>query len=311
MKNPTKKISLIVHGGAGEIPPEERPAHLQGLERAFAAGWNILERGGCALDAVEASVRILEDDPAFDAGVGAVLRLDGSISLDASIMEGTGRRVGAVACLTRVKHPITLARRVFERTTHVLLVGPGAEELARREGLELVDPSSFIVPREVERLRRILAEEESRGSGAGGGPLPPTRGPQGTVGAVARDVSGRLAAATSTGGAPGALPGRVGDTPIPGAGTYADDRSGAASATGRGENMIRTTLTRELVRVLGQGMPAPEAARWACDFLRNETGGSCGVICLGPDGTPGAAYNTQWMGTLSREGEVDPAVSAG
>lgn len=291
-EGPMQRLTLIVHGGAGDIPEEERPAHRLGLEKALEAAWRILTSRGSALDAVEAAVRVLEDDPAFDAGVGSVLRLDGTVSLDASIMEGTTRFAGAVAGVTRVRHPISLARTVFERTPHVLLAGKGAEDLAVREGLELCDPSFFVVPREVERLRRLLREQDS------------TKGPQGTVGAVARDSLGHIAAATSTGGAPGSMPGRVGDSPIIGAGTYADDRQGGACATGRGENMIRTTFTREVVRALSQGMSPVEAAPWSLEFLRAETGGTGGVICVGPKGGAGAAFTTPWMGSLSREAEL-------
>jgi len=292
-------VSLIVHGGAGDIPEEERPAHRSGLACALEAGWRVLINRGSALDAVEAAVQVLEDDPAFDAGVGSVLRLDGSIGLDASIMDGRDRRAGAVAGLSRVRHPITLARCVMERTPHVLLIGAGAEALALREGLELCDPSFFVTPREQARLERILRERSAAGALGQAG-----RGPQGTVGAVARDAEGHLAAATSTGGAPGSLPGRVGDSPMIGAGTYADDRHGGACATGRGENMIRVTLTRELVRALGQGRAPGEAARWACEFLREETGGTGGVICVGPRGGLGTAHSTPWMGSLGREEEL-------
>lgn len=287
------RISIIVHGGAGDIAENERALHIRGLQGAVEAGWQVLRARGSALDAVEAAVKILEDDPVFDAGVGSVLRLDGSIGLDASIMDGANRRAGAVAGLTQVRHPILLARRVLERTEHVLLMGAGAEAFARLEGLEMVPATFFVTARERERLERILRQRAEAAAG-----------PQGTVGAVALDAAGHLAAATSTGGASGALPGRVGDSPIVGAGTYADDRQGAACATGRGENMIRVGLTRELVRMLGQGKAPAEAARWACDFLRAETGGTGGVICLGPSGTPGSAFTTPWMGCLCREEEL-------
>jgi beta-aspartyl-peptidase (threonine type) len=283
------RISLIVHGGAGEIPDAERPDHLRGLEAALTAGWNILASGGAAIDAVVAAIEILEDDPTFDAGRGSVLRLDGSIGMDASIMIGSDRRAGAVAGLRSVRHPIQLARIVLERTPHVLIIGEGAESLARENGLELCDPDFFVVEKERERLERILAARSAS-----------TSGPQGTVGAVALDRRGSLVAGTSTGGAPGAHPGRVGDSPVIGAGTWADERAGGVSCTGRGENMLRTTLARELARELARGVPAPRAARWALDYLRDETGGTGGVICLDRDGLPGAAWSTLWMGTLSR-----------
>ncbi|HVR74500.1 MAG TPA: isoaspartyl peptidase/L-asparaginase [Planctomycetota bacterium] len=287
-------LSIIVHGGAGDIPEPDRPLHLAGLERALERGWEILVRGGSALDAVEAAVRVLEDDPVFDAGVGSVLRLDGSISMDASVMEGTARRAGAVAGLSRVRHPVSLARYVLEKTPQVFFIAPGAEDLARSAGLELCDPSIFVTPREVERLARILEGGSARAA------LPFSG--QGTVGAVARESDGRMAAATSTGGAPGSPSGRVGDTPIIGAGTFCDDREGGVSATGLGENMIRTTLAREVTRAMKSGLSAPEAAEWGTRHLLEETGGTCGLICIDRAGRPGAHFTTPWMGSLAREG---------
>lgn len=292
MSDTTARISLIVHGGAGDIPPDERPAHRAGLERALEVGWRVLLGGGPALEAVEAAITVLENDPAFDAGVGSVLRLDGTISLDASIMQGQTRAAGAVANVSRVRHPIRLARMVLERTPHVFLVSAGAEALAARHDLEMCDPQVFVVPRELARLRRILDAREA------------VEGPRGTVGAVAHDARGHVAAGTSTGGAPGSPPGRVGDSPIIGAGTFADSRHGGASCTGQGENIIRVTLAREVVRRLESGSPPREAALWAVDHLRSETGGTGGVICLDRHGAPGAAFNTEWMGSLAREAEL-------
>jgi beta-aspartyl-peptidase (threonine type) len=309
------KMSLIVHGGAGPIPEAERPAHEAGLARALDEGWRVLEGGGGALDAIEAALRILEDDPAFDAGVGSILRLDGKASMDASIMDGSSRDAGAVACVRRVRYPVTLARRVLEKTPYVFLAGPGAEAFAEEEGLELREPAFFAVAREEARLHGILQAPGRRSFAAwetGGAALPGAAGPArrvfaagGTVGAVARDARGRLAAATSTGGAPGTAPGRIGDTPVIGAGTFADDRSGGVSATGTGENILRVTLARELVRELAAGQSPAAAARWAVDFLRSETGGSGGVICLDRLGNPGAAFNTPWMGSRWRERPLD------
>jgi len=287
-------MALIVHGGAGEIPEEERPGYMAGLERSIEKGWAVLRSGGPALEAVEAAINVLEDDPIFDAGVGSVLRLDGSVSMDASIMDGATRRAGAVAGLSRVRHPISLARHILEKTPHVFFISQGAEALARAAGLELCDPSFFVVPSEVRRLEKILAGDRGHRQETGAGV-------RGTVGAVARDWVGHISAGTSTGGAPGMPPGRVGDTPIIGAGTFADDRWGGASVTGLGENMIRTTLAREVVRVAGIGVSASAAARWGTEFLRAETGGTCGVICLGSAGEAGAAYSTLWMGSLSRD----------
>lgn len=292
------RIAIVLHGGAGDIPEEERGPQKEGLERALGAGWDILVAGGSALDAVEESIRILEDDPLFDAGVGSVLRLDGSVSMDASIMDGVGLRAGAAAGLSRVRHPISLARHILEATNEVFLIAPGAEALARQAGLELREPEFFVTPRERARLEAILREGgRARAGEASPGASP---GPCGTVGAVARDSAGRLAAGTSTGGAPGAPPGRVGDTPIIGAGTYCDVRAGGVSCTGRGENMIRTTLAREVVRALERGLSPGEAASWAVEHLAKETQGTCGLICMSHGGECAAAYSTGWMGSVWR-----------
>jgi beta-aspartyl-peptidase (threonine type) len=286
------RISLIVHGGAGQIPESERQAHRIGLDAALEAGWRLLARGAPAMDAVEAAVRLLENDPAFNAGIGSVLRLDGSVSLDASIMEGKGRRAGAVAGVSRVPHPVTLARYVLESTPHVFMIGQGAELLASRAGMELCEPARFVTVAERERLEKLLAA------------APAARGLErqlhGTVGAAARDREGSLAAATSTGGAFGCLPGRVGDSPIIGAGTFADDRRGAVCSTGVGENILRTLLAREIAGLMEAGREAAEAARLGVELLEAETGGRCGAICVDPHGGLGASYSTPWMGTASR-----------
>ncbi|MCZ6796221.1 MAG: isoaspartyl peptidase/L-asparaginase family protein [Planctomycetota bacterium] len=288
------RITIAVHGGAGRIPEAERPAHRAGLEKSLEEGWRRLRSGESALTAVEAAVRVLEDDPAFDAGVGSVLRTDGRVELDASIMDGESREAGAVAGVRRVPHPITLARHILEKTPHVLVIADGAERLAREADLELCDPRDLVVPREERRLARILERQGAADS----------VGPAGTVGAVARDRGGHVAAATSTGGAPGSLPGRVGDSPVIGAGTLADDRWGGVSCTGLGENILRVTLAREVVRRLAGGDDAEAAARWATRYLHEETGGTCGVICLDAAGHAGAAYSTHWMGHLARSDVV-------
>ena len=284
-------MALVVHGGAGNIPEGERPAHRAGLERALNRGWRRLEAGASAIMAVEAAVVLLEDDPTFDAGFGSVLRLDGSVSLDASIMEGERRLAGAVAGLSRVRHPISLARHVLENTPHVFMISAGAEALAEKAGIELCEPGELVTDRERKRLERLL---ESR----------PEPGPAGTVGAVARDRHGHIAAATSTGGAPGSLPGRVGDSPIIGAGTIADDRHGGVSSTGQGENIIRVSLARVMLQRLGTGVSASQVVEWALEHLRQETGSTCGVICIDVRGETGAAYSTAWMGSLERTEKI-------
>jgi beta-aspartyl-peptidase (threonine type) len=209
-------ISMIVHGGAWAIPDEEVDAHVRGVGAALQAGWQILADGGAALDACEFAVRIMEDDPTFDAGVGSFLNADGQVELDAAIMDGSTLAAGAVAAVARIRNPILLARHVMT-TEHVLVVGAGAEKLAEAAGVELCDPMTLVAPRELERWQRIQTdpnfatwnEFQSRD----------------TVGALALDHDGNLAAAISTGGVLNKLPGRVGDAPLIGCGFYADNET--------------------------------------------------------------------------------------
>jgi L-asparaginase / beta-aspartyl-peptidase len=223
---------LAVHGGAGRIVPEELGAQRaaaarRGLGQSLAAGMTVLRDGGSALDAVVAAVLVLEDDDQFNAGRGAVLTATGGVEHDAAVADGATRRAGAVTCVSGIRNPVLAARAVLERTPHVLLSGAGAQELARREGLALVPTDWFVTPRRQQQLVRIRSSDRAEPEFTGG-----------TVGAVALDVEGHLAAATSTGGTTGQLAGRVGDTPLVGAGTWADDRSCAVSATGDGEALI-------------------------------------------------------------------------
>ena len=227
--------AIAVHGGAGAVPraaltPEREARYREGLERALDAGYALLEGGGSSLDAVTTAVRILEDDPLFNAGHGAALTRDGAAELDAAIMDGRQLRAGAVASVRHVRNPIELARRVMEKSRHVLLVGAGAEEFALEEKFQLVPNLYFRTAERVEQL-----EAEQRGARVSD-LVPSTRG---TVGAVARDTAGNLAAATSTGGMTNKRPGRVGDSPIIGAGTYAKNGVCAVSATGHGVKMRR------------------------------------------------------------------------
>src|SRR5690606_33541791 len=211
---------VVVHGGAGAVPPARRPAHAAGCRLAAEAGLAILTGGGTALDAAMRAVEVLEDDPSFNAGTGACLAEDGSLELDASIMDGRDLRFGAVACLPPFKNPIRIARAVLDDGRHTLYAAEGAARFAREHGFSPADPASMITEAARVRLAQVLA---GRGDGGWAG---------GTVGAVACDASGNVAAATSTGGMVAKRGGRVGDTPLPGAGTFADDLAGACSATG-------------------------------------------------------------------------------
>ncbi|MGH7324710.1 MAG: isoaspartyl peptidase/L-asparaginase family protein [Candidatus Rokuibacteriota bacterium] len=270
---------VIVHGGAGADPVEGREELRQGVGGAARAAWRSLAEGGRALDAVEAAVRVLEDHPQFNAGRGSVLTSTGMVEMDASIMEGDRLRCGAVAAVSRIANPVTLARRVMDDGRHVLLVGDGAVTFARSAGVAECDPESLVT----ERQRRRHREELAR-SGVGG-----------TVGAVALDRRGTVAAATSTGGMAGKLPGRVGDSALIGAGTYADSTLGGVSCTGSGEAIIRVVLARRALDYLKEADDPDYAARVAVDLLVEEGGGQGGLILLDWRGRLGWAHSTPLM----------------
>lgn len=275
--------AIVVHGGAGGVDDSRVAAARDGCEAAVRAGLRVLGEGGRALDAVQAAVRVLEDDPEFNAGVGAALTRDGRVELDAAIMDGATLRVGAIGAVENVRQPIDLARAVLEDGEHVLLVAGGAWDLAARLGIRPAPAETMITPRARERLAaKLAAAQAAAGSG-------------GTVGACAIDAAGHVAAATSTGGITGKRPGRLGDTPLPGCGTWADDLGGAASATGHGESIIRVTLTRQLVDRLRAGAGAEEAAWAAIDDLAARVRGEGGVICVDARGAVGIAHNSPRM----------------
>jgi beta-aspartyl-peptidase (threonine type) len=284
----TRRVpAVIVHGGAGADPgdaPEELRAGVRG---AVLAAWGVLAAQGRALDAVEAAVRALEDHPRFNAGQGAVLTRDGTIELDASIMEGDRLRCGAVAAVSRIANPVSLARRVLEDGRHVLMVGDGALAFARAQGVSECEPARLIT----ERQRRRWAALEAGTSTARPAPL----GETGTVGAVALDRHGTIAAATSTGGTAGQLPGRVGDSPLIGCGTYADSTLGGVSCTGDGEAIIRTVLARRALDFLKEAGEPDYAARVAVDLLVDEGHGQGGLILLDWRGRLGFAHSTPLM----------------
>ncbi len=287
---------LVIHGGCGamRLTAEEEAAGLGGLGRALDAGEAVLRSGSPALDAAEAAARVLEDDPAFNAGRGSVLNADGRIELDAAIMDGRTRAAGAVAGLRTVRSPIGAARAVMERSPHVLLSYDGAEEFAREQGLETVDPSWFEVPERRAMLRKVLA--------AGGAFDADVK--YGTIGAVAVDVDGHVAAATSTGGLTAKRWGRIGDSPLIGAGTYADDRAAAVSATGSGEYFIRAAAAHELaarMRMLGEDLQT------ALDAVLADIGGlggKGGLIAVSPQGEAAWGFTTAGMyrGEASEDG---------
>lgn len=288
---------IVVHGGAGERAPSGPDARAAnaGCRRAAQIGWAILAEGGSAMDAVEAAVRRLEDDPRFNAGRGSCLTRAGTVEMDAAIMDGEGWRVGAVAAMRRVRHPIEVARRVLEDGEHVLLVGAGALAFAREQGVRTVPPDYQVTAAGRAALARELGRR-ARGRAA-----PPAAEPNaGTVGAVARDARGHLAAATSTGGMIAKRPGRVGDSPIAGAGTYADDEGGAASATGHGERIMRVLLAKVAVDRMREGATAAQAARWAIDELGARVGGRGGIILIDRRGRVGMAFNTRSMSWAQR-----------
>jgi len=284
------RYSIAVHGGAGAVPraalpPEREARYRAGLEAAHDAGYALLERGGSSLDAVTTAVRILEDDPLFNAGHGAALTRDGAAELDAAIMEGRELRAGAVASVRHIKNPVELARRVMEKSRHVLLVGAGAEEFALEEQFALVPNQYFRTAERVEQL-----ESEQRGTRVSD--LVPT---QGTVGAVARDAAGNLAAATSTGGMTNKRPGRVGDSPIIGAGTYAKNGVCAVSATGHGEYFIRAVAAHHVCAgVEYRGLSLEESVRETLQFLA-KLGGDGGLIAVDADGRLVLQFNTDGM----------------
>jgi len=305
--------SLIVHGGAFAVPHSRIEACKEGSRNALEAGWKILSAGGAALDAVEAAVVSLEDNPEYDAGTGSHLNRDGHVSLDAIVMDGRTLRSGAVAAVERIRNPIRLARTVMEASHHMLLAGTGAERFALEQGFALCRPEDLIVERERRAWKlctrfghqrqfhdpeflfspayaeKLAAATQAQPTAA---PKPPGGG---TVGAVAMDREGRLFAATSTGGTCSKVPGRVGDSPMIGCGCYADVEAGGVSCTGWGEAIMKIVMAKATVEMLRAGRSAQEAADEAIRLLSARTGGTGGLILLDRHGAPGFAFNTPHM----------------
>jgi len=289
--------ALLVHGGAGSGLGAEAARHVEGVTRAAAAGAELLRDGGSALDAVGRAVLLLEDDPVFNAGTGACLDEEGLVRLDASIMEGGSLRAGAVCAMPPFRNPIAIARAVLEDGKHVLYAGDGAARFAVAHGFEATSSEAMATP--AARAQWEAARKGATPSGA-----------QGTVGAVALDLRGHVAAATSTGGIAGKRAGRVGDSPVPGAGTYADDDAGAASATGGGEGILRVGLTRGVIEALRRGVPPGQASCEAIACLRSRVAGNGGVIVVDRTGRLAWARGTVSM-AWSAAGAALAGIQAG
>lgn len=313
---------LLVHGGAWAIPDDMVEAHVAGVRNAMRAGWDVLMRGGTAVEAVEAAVMVMEDDETFDAGRGSFLNRDGRVQLDAMIMEGHTLRAGGVGCVERIKNPVCAARAVLEDSAHVYFVGEGAERFAEEHGIALIDNSELVTPRELERLKTAQEQQQLRvpkefvGSAAS---TPKTAGDScpadftddsaltshDTVGAVALDSMGNIAAATSTGGTLNKAPGRVGDSSIIGSGCYADNESAAVSTTGWGEAFMKLVLGKWACDRVADGVAPQQAVEQALALMKRRLNGHGGLILLDPQGRIGLAHNTPRMAwgirTLNRE----------
>src|SRR5256886_5245877 len=294
-------IAIIVHGGAGTVTPDRTESVQEGCKKAALIGWRILQAGGSALDAVEAAVHSLEDNPQFNAGTGACLTSDGNIELDAGIMEGHTLQVGAVACAELIKNPISLARKILE-SPYVLLVGKGAQEYALERGIPMCEIEDLVTERQyqmwlekkTQAAKESNIENEPRHHRREVASIEAREDKHGTVGAVAIDTAGRLAAATSTGGIPNQYPGRVGDSPLVGCGFYADDNA-AVSCTGYGEDFTRLLIAKRAADYVARGQTACEAAETAIALLGAKASGTGGLIVVDRKGNIGFAWNSKSM----------------
>jgi len=296
---PTNPV-LVIHGGAWAIPDEMVDAHLNGVRNAAAAGWPVLERGGSALDAVEEAVVVMEDDETFDAGRGSFLNRDGKVQLDAFIMDGATLRGGGVGCVERLRNPVRAARKILSDSPHVYFVAEGAERFAAEHGIALCRNEDLIIPREVERLREYQALTATNGNDL----FAPTIShhllshdllSHDTVGAVALDRAGNIAASTSTGGTLNKAPGRLGDSSLIGCGCYADNLSAAASTTGWGEPIMKLVLAKWAADRVESGSLPEWAAKEAMNYLKQRVNGHGGIILLDAQGRFGIAHNTPRM----------------
>ena len=325
------KPSLIVHGGAWDIPDEAVEACQSGCQRALTAGWSILSSGGSALDAVEAAIVVLENDPVFDAGYGSHLNLDGKVECDAIVMDGATLRAGSAAALQRIRNPIKLARKILETCPHMMLVAEGAERYAKSHGIPLCDPKELIAEAEWEAWQQCKKDKHAAANHRGH--------EQGTVGAVAIDSHGALFAATSTGGTCCKLPGRIGDSPLIGCGCYADAEAAGVSSTGYGEAIMKVVMAKAAVDLLRTAdaaahaitparaqqaaslpgsQPSPgnapitaiQAAQKTIALFAKRTQATAGLILLDRNGEPGFAFNTPRMayGYVAPDGSFVTAV---
>jgi L-asparaginase / beta-aspartyl-peptidase len=302
---PVSNVVLAIHGGTSdriEIPPALEKAVLEGLEQALKAGYQALQEKGKSLDAVEAAVRSLENNPLFNAGKGAVFTREGKNELDASIMDGETMKGGAVASVTTIKNPVSAARAVMEKTKHVILVADGAEKFAAKAGLEIVKPSYFFTDRRWKEHLDDLKQSEKKTSSQ-----PKRRYSLGTTGAVALDSKGNLAAATSTGGLTNKMHGRVGDSPILGAGTLADNSSCAVSTTGTGEYFIRYSVAHEISSLIRyKGLNVSQAADEMIQNRFKQVGVDGAAIVLDPKGNLSMSFNSERLprGYVTRDGKI-------
>ena len=290
---------LLIHGGAWAIPDDMVDAHLNGVRAAMAAGWRVLAAGGDALDAVEEAVVVMEDDETFDAGRGSFLNRDGKVQMDALIMDGATLRAGGVGCVERLRNPVRAARKILSESPHVYFVAEGAERFAAEHGIALCKNEDLVIPREVKRLQEFQAQGEHKPDLFAG------MLSHDTVGAVALDGSGNIAAATSTGGTLNKAPGRLGDSSLIGCGCYADNKTAAASTTGWGEPIMKLVLAKWAAdRVAAGNLPEWVAAE-AINYLESRLQGHGGMILLDARGRFGIAHNTPRMAWAVKTGKQE------
>ncbi|TRO52265.1 peptidase T [Candidatus Bathyarchaeota archaeon] len=293
------KPVIVIHGGAWEIPDDQIEENIAGVGEAVRLGWRALEKGGSALDAVVAAVNSMEDNPIFDAGIGSVLTLDGTVEMDALIMDGERLEAGAVAGLRDVRYPIRLARLVMEETPHVLMIGEGASRMADRFKVERITQEELVTEFARKDLKDWMKEHNVKGNSG-----------HDTVGAVALDANGNLAAATSTGGVTGKLVGRVGDVPIIGSGGYADNRVGAVSTTGHGESILKVNLAKLVLTYMDTGMEIQEAAEKALGYMSVRVKGTGGLVALDREGNIAHAFTTSRMVWASmKNGKLESGIN--
>jgi len=296
------ELALVVHGGAWEIPEEATEACRAGCRQALERGWAVLEKGGTAVDACQEAIVALEDEPVFDAGIGSHLNRDGRVQLDAILMDGSTLKAGAVCAVERLRNPIQVARLVLDRSQHMMLAGPGAEQFAVEMGVSLCNPSELVVAREVEAWYKLKHETDTaRGLFHGNHQL-------GTVGAAALDAAGNVAAGTSTGGTACKYPGRVGDSALVGCGCYADNATGAISATGYGEAIMKVVLAKAVSDMLAAGVEPQAAADKALALLTERTEGKGGLIVVDGSARVGFAFTTSHMAYAYRTSELPEPV---